>query len=173
MHPKLIPALQKIFWIIGWSVLALAVASIAMEAYEHFKPASDGLIQWPKKDFYFLKSARLLFSAIAQAFFAFLVSSVFDMIFHRAPVRSQQTESFLLLTCIGFCGEGLIGIIGWAQSAFYILPQSDFSSGLGILSVATYLLSIFSSLISFVYAATIYILYRHFSKMVTFEAEVV
>lgn len=173
MHPKIIPALQKIFWIVGWSILALVVANITMEAYEHFKPAPDGLIQWPKKEFYFLKSARLLFSSIAQAFFAFLVSAVFDMAFKREPVRAQQTESFLLLTCIGFCGEGLIGIIEWVQSAFYIIPQYDFSSGLGILSIATYLLSIFSSLISFVYAMTIYILYRHFSKMVTFEAEVV
>lgn len=173
MHPKLIPALQKIFWIIGWSILVLAAASIAMEAYDHFKPASGGLSQWPKKEFYFLKSARLLFSSIAQAFFAFLVSAVFDMAFKRAPVRAQQAVSFLLLTCIGFCGEGLLSVIAWAQSLFYILPQSDFSSGFGVLSAATYLLSIFSSLIPFVYAVTIYILYRHFSKMVSFEAEVV
>lgn len=173
MRPQLIPALQKIFWIIGWSVLALAVANIAVEAYGYFMPVSDGTVQWPKKDFQFFKAARLLFSSLAQAFFAFLVSAVFDMIFHRAPVRSQQTERFLILTCIGFCGEGLFGIILWAQSAFYILPQYDFSSDLGILSVTTYFLSIFSNLISFVYALTIYILFRHFSKMVTFEAEVV
>src|SRR5690606_37844090 len=103
----------------------------------------------------------------------FLVSAVFGMAFKRAPVCAHQTESFLLLACIGFCGEGLIGIIGWVQSAFHFFPTYDYSSGLGIFSAATNLLSIFSNLVPFVYAVTIYILYRHFSKMITFEAEVV
>lgn len=173
MNPKLIPWLQRIFWILGWSVLVLAMVNIAAEAYYFFRPTSNDLIQWPKHEFYFLKQMRILFSSLGQAFFAFLVSSIFDMIFHRAPVRRQQTESFLIITCIGFVGEGLLGSISWAQSVLYIFPTFAKSTGPDLLSALSYLLSLFPNLISFVYAITIYVLFRHFSQMVTFESEVV
>lgn len=173
MNPKLIPWLQKVFWILGWAVLMLAVVNIGAEAYCYFRPASNDLIQWPKHEFLFLKQVRVLFTSLGQAFFAFLVSSIFDMIFHRAPVKRQQTESFLILACIGFVGEGLLGMISWVQSAFYIFPTFGNSTGLDILSALSYLLSLFPNLISFVYAITIYVLFKHFSQMVTFESEVV
>lgn len=171
MNPKVITWLQKIFWIVGWAVLVLTVGTIAFQTYDYFQP-STGLIQWPKKEFDFLHQTRILFSAVGQAFFAFLVSSIFGMIFQRAPARTEQTEIFLKLTCIGFAGDGILGLISWIRSAFYIFPQT-MKSGWEILSGLSYLLSVFSILISFVYAITIYVLYRHFSQLVTFESEVV
>jgi hypothetical protein len=168
MSPKVIRCLEVIFWITGWSILVLTAASIGTEAYYHFRPVTESF--FPKHEFHFLKQVRLLFSSVGQAFFAFLVSSIFKMIFHRAPARSQQTRAFLTLTCIGFAAEGLFGLITWIQIATYMLGQSN---AWGPLSVISYLLSLFPSLVSFIYAVTIYVLYEHFSKLVTFESEVI
>jgi hypothetical protein len=175
MNPKLIPCLQKIFWIIGWAALTLAVFGIAIEVYQYFSPHEDPTlhINLSKYDFNFLRSLKVLFSSIGQAFFAFLVSAVLGMIFHRAPVRTQQTERFLILTCIGFVGEGIIGVISWVQLLYELFSHTSFSGIIGWLSMGTYLLNFVQSLSSFLYAATIYILYKHFSRMVTFESEVI
>lgn len=173
MNPRMIPWLQKIFWILGWSALILAAVTIASNAYQFFRPVSPTELSWPKEEFYFLKQVRILFSSLSQAFFAFLVSSVFDMIFHRKPVRSQQTQAFLVLTCIGFVGEGAIGLISWFKSTFSVLPQFNVSSGVEILSFISYFVGLIPNLISFVYAITVYVLFTHFSKLVTFESEVV
>jgi magnesium-transporting ATPase (P-type) len=179
MNPKLVPWLQRIFWTLGWSVLVLAIASIVSEALYYFYPPSEvslfgeKLNIGPEHHFSFLEQMRILFSSIGQAFFAFLVSAIFDMIFHRAPVGSQRTERFLVLTCVGFVGEGLLGLVLWGQVGIQIVPQFEMSTSLGLISVFNYLLSLFPNLISFVYAITIYVLYKHFSQMVAFESEVV
>lgn len=170
---KLIPSLQKTFWIVGWFILALTVVNIAVQAFQYFNPITSELITLPKQHFSFLHSMQLLFSGIAQAFFAFLVSAVFGMAFKTSPIQKQQTEAFLILTCLGFCAEGFIGLASWIKMIIDILPHFDYSSFFGALSLTGYLLSIFGNLISFVYAITIYILYKHFSKMVSFEEEVI
>lgn len=173
MNPRLITWLQRIFWIFGWSILTLTAVAIATQAYEYFRPVSPIEIPWPKEQFSFLMQVQTLFSSLAQAFFAFLVSSVFDMIFHRKPAKPKQTESFLLLTCLGFVGSGVVGLIWWIQSAFTLLPGFDTSSGLGLLSIFNYFLGLFPSLMAFVYAITVYVLFKHFSQLVAFESEVI
>lgn len=167
MNPRSILLLQRLFWVLGWSILVLAAFTVAAEAFYFFKPMTVGGIPMPKRDFVFLNNSRVLFSSLGQAFFAFLVSSVFDMIFHKAPVKSQQTESFLTLACLGFVGEGILGLFSWAQLGVLMWPNFDLLTGL------TYLLSIVPPLISFVYAITISVLFKHFSQMVAFESEVV
>lgn len=173
MDLKIIGRLQKIFWVIGWSVLVLTGLIIGLEIYEFFRPVPESGFVWPKREFNLLVSIKLLFSSLAQAFFAFLVSAVFEMVFHRAPVRPQQAETFMRLTCLGFVGEGAVGVISWIISTVQSFSTFDVSTGPGILMTTTSLLSIFPSLILFVYAISIYVLFRHFSQMVSFEATVV
>jgi hypothetical protein len=167
MNPRLILWLQRLFWILGWSVLVLAVVTLGFEAYYFFRPMSESIIQMPKREFFFLNQTRVLFSSLGQAFFAFLISSVFGMILQKAPVRMQQAGKFLRLACIGFIGEGILNLMGWARIGF-VLPME-----LDVLTLLTYALSVFPVLNSFVYAITIYVLFKHFSQMVTFESEVV
>lgn len=171
MNTKLVTFLQKTFRVIGWSILALAVMSIAKETYEFFKPTSEMIQFQQPRELQFMKSVANIFSYLSQAYFAFLVSAVFDMVFHRAPIRTAQAERFLFLTCAGFFVEGVFNIIGWIQTAVYF-NYIDFS-WMGILGVGAFILGVFPVVISFVYAISIYVLFRHFSQMVTFEAEVV
>lgn len=173
MNPKSIAILQKIFWIIGWSVLAVSVAATAMEAYAYFVLVPDSLIPVSKKTFSFLGSTRRVFSEVGLAFSAFLVSDTFELIFHRVSRRPQRTERFLVLACIGFIGEGMLGVITWTLSASQIVPAYDLSTVPGVFSVSMYVVSIFSSLISFLIALTIYVFYRQFQRMVSVEVQAV
>ena len=173
MNPKTIAILQKIFWIIGWSVLALSVAATAMEAYAYFVLVPESVIPVSKKTFSFLSSTRRVFSEIGLAFSAFLVSDMFELIFHRVSRRPQRTEKFVLLACIGFIGKGMLGVISWTLSVSQIVPAYDLSTVLGVFSASMYVVSIFSSLISFLIAVTIYVFYREVQRMVSVEVEVV
>lgn len=170
MDRKLTLMLQKVFWVLGWVTILIATASMAFQAYNHFNPPPE---IWPKKDFSIVTQLHRLVSTMGQAFFAFLVSSIFGMVFHRAPIKKQQTEAFLTLTCFGFIGEGIFGIIDWIQFGVLVLPNFDLSTSLGWMSIFNHLLNIFPNIISFVYAITIFILFRHFTNLVTFESEVV
>lgn len=173
MNLKLISWLQRIFWILGWLILGLAVAMIGLDVYYHFKPPSEFLSQY---EFYLSKQTQLLCSLLAQAFFAFLISSVFGMVFHKAPVKQQQTEVFLKLTCIGFIGEGVMGLVVWGYSIVGLFTVEAPSVDANIFQTLFHILSvlqIFPNFIPLVYAIAVYVLYRHFSRMVLFESEVV
>lgn len=171
VNSKLITFLQKTFNVIGWSILALALVSLAKEAYEFFTPTSEMILIQQPRELQVLKSVGDIFSHLSEAYFAFLVSAVFGMVFHRAPVRSVQAERFLLLTCTSFFVEGIFNLIGWVQTGVY-LTYLDFS-WMGVLGFGAFILGVFPAVISFVFSISIYVLFRHFSQMVTFEAEVI
>ena len=169
MNLGLIRILQKIFWVIGWLVMVFAFIRIFHQVYLFTNPELVGHVG----SFRFLDSMKLVFSAIAQAFFAFLVSSVFDMLTHRGPKNLAQSEKYLLLTCLGFVGEGMLAISSWL-SGWSFLFSGGISANLNTyLAVAGQVLNLFPLLTSFVYGASIYILFRTFSQMVTFESEVI
>jgi hypothetical protein len=167
MNPKVTRALQNMFWCLGWAILALTVVHVGVEAYSFY---STSMFQ-RQAEFSFVRSASALLSSVGAAFFAFLMSAVFGMLFHRAPVESQKAEAFLVLCCLGFAGEGVVRIVSWGLWLRY--ASFDLSSALGWLSVSSTLLSLCMHLVSLVYAITIYVLYRHFYRLVSFESEVV
>jgi hypothetical protein len=171
MNPKLVPGLQKIFQVVGWSVLVLAVVNIGMQIYHQAFPPT-GLVPFGKEPFELLFQVRLLFTSLAQAFFAFLMSAVFDMVFRRRAVRAEQAEIFLKLTIVGFVGEGVINILSWVRMMWQIVVESPDREWMWAQG-ALYFLQIAPHLLNFVYAASIYILFRHFSALVEFESEVV
>lgn len=157
---KVVNGLQRFFWIAGWLMLAVTALSILTAVYLYTK----GLVV-----------------DLTQAFFAFFMSAVFGMIFHRQPVGSQRAERFLIITCCGFVLESLIRVYSTVEFAIRqgllcnlvenpILNCGPLANTLQIVSHMTVLASALSPLL---FAITIYVLFRHFTRMVTFEAEVV
>ncbi len=170
VNTKSISTLQKIFWILGVLGLLTAALTFGSEIFRWIYPSTswvtaEGLPTKP--EFRIFTQLKNLFSAMGLAFFLFLVSAVLGMIFHRSPVKTQQTERFLILTCIGFIGEGVFGFSGRVIDLIRLFGEWD------IMTSLLYSLGLISDLIGIVYAITIYIVYRHFSQLVKFESEVV
>lgn len=177
---KLISGLQKVFWVVGWASLVITAAGMAGTVYFHMKINFDtatGTIPGWSDTFYLLPQFKILVSGVTDAFFAFLVSSVFGMIFHRRPVDIPRSERFLLITCIGFALEAAISFFGWAE---YLVRTANLQcSGeqcelwFRAVAAGSYALNAISALSPLLYSITIYVLFRHFASMVTFESEVV
>jgi len=171
MNPQWMTRLQKFFWAIGWAMLALVLINIGCEVYRYFsyEPGFLGEFFNKQPQFSLLTQLRVLCSGIANAFFAFLMSSVFAMIFQRTP-PSAQAERFLILTCAGFVGEGLLTLYNWITGLSHLQFGNE---SWQIMTVMAYVLSVFTPLMSFIFAMTIYVLYKHFTRLITFESEVV
>lgn len=176
MSFKTIKVLQKIFQFVGWSILILALMRMLYEAYTFFFASEELHSLSPQVEFSFLSSFSDLFSYLAQAYFAFLVSSVFAMVFnrgvHREPAGLARAQRFLVLTCGAFVIDGLLALVSWLQAGVYFVNHIQFS-WMGLLSVGAFLLGAAQGAILFVYAISIYVLFRHFVSLVQFEAEVV
>lgn len=172
MNLKYISWLQRIFLLVGCFILASYLLAMGAEVYRHFYLAGHSDFT-PIKETSFFLLMQGLFRALGQAFFAFLMSAVFGMVFHRTPVRSERAERLMKVTCFGFFGEGLLGIVNWCFSFGRVLEFGSWADWLQWLVAASWALDLFPCLISFVYAGSIYVLFRHFSEMVAFESEVV
>lgn len=175
LKPKFVSRLQIVFWVLGWATLALTLMKIGMSAFQHFQPAAEFEII-PRAPFIFLLELQKLFSGIGEAFFAFLVSAVFGMVYHRKPIGTQRNERFLLLACVGFLAESLLGALHMIRLGFQIIPDA-LNSNSGTEYIASQIISYFlffaPSILSSLYAITIFVLFRHFAQLVTFESEVV
>jgi hypothetical protein len=164
MEKRLEQNLKRLFWIVGWGLLLVIVFGL-VATVKTLIASPDAELS--NHSFKLVSGLRMLFSGLAQAFFAFMMSSIFGMMFHGRPIHRERTDRFMILTCLGFVGEGVIGIISWVQLLITQLPHSDW------LVETSYFFGGLSSLAPFLYAVSIYLLYRHYSKLITFESEVI
>lgn len=175
-NQKVLKNLEKLFWVIGWIVLAITFFGVAATVYRYAYPPEvfGQQIEFPSDAFALFLQLKQLFSGFGEAFFAFLMSSVFTMTIHRQPVDLARAERFMICTCVGWIGAGLISMISWGRTLYMMAPGSNLildNEWLQIgLTVLTWLGSL-ESLMPFIYALTVYVLFKQFSKMITFEAE--
>ena len=169
MNARLVKRLQIFFWLAGWAILVLGVANAGLPFIrEYIFNSNTSFAHIYKNDFSVVISFQQIFSAIGEGFFAFLTSAVFGMIFRKEPA-SRQTERFLNLTCLGFLGSGVLSLYSW----FTIIGPMMGQEAPNAFYLASYAFGLIPPLTNFVYAIAVYVLFRHFSQMVTFETEVV
>jgi len=175
MNTKIISFLQKVFWVIGLAILLLAIMNLVSEAYFQLNYADDPYYQITSMngDFNFFVQAELFFAAIGHAFFSFLVSAVFQIVFRRGPVNLAYNERILKICCFGYLGQATFGILIWIRSAPYFFGVTESSSFLGLVVAIGNISTIIPSVVVIIYAISIYVLYRHFTATVTIESEVV
>ncbi len=161
MDLRFINILQKICWILGFFIIVSAVLNISLQLNGHFFSNSDSS---GDRYYIYLSLSRSFFAGLDQAFVLFLVASLIDMIFLNESVNFQATDLFVKLACIGFFGEGILDVIGWAQTVLFTLPQVNILSGRGILDLIGSLIRISSCASSFLFAVIILVLYREFSR---------
>ncbi len=173
---RLLTGLQKLFWIAGWAMIALtifgAVATIQSSSHE---VQIDGVTPAMRDFFFVLSKFRVLVNGIAEAFFALLVSTVFGMIVSGQSAKTDQSNRFLLLTCWGLVGQSFLSLISVIHTVvqYPFMGLNNPSFYIKFMSVLGNVMSAAQSLVPILYAVTIYVLYRHFTRMVTFEAEVI
>ena len=115
----------------------------------------------------FLIQLKFLMGSLGDAFFAFLLSSALFMIRNQKPVDSKKIDLFLKMTCFGFLVEGLLGTLGWINSS---KPQESYGQ---ISYWFVYFAQLTPALMTCLYAITLYILFHHFFKLISFKSEVI
>lgn len=167
--------LEMIFWILGWVALAITIVGVLATVYRHLNPATisfdEQKITLPRSDDLSLVfSLKVLLQGFGEAFFAFLMSAVFRMTRERQPVNLDRAQRYLMCSCAGLTGAGLISL-----TSFIFGVQQWLSFDLALNSTAAIVLTLLSGiangLMPFLYAFTIYILFQQFSRLITFESE--
>jgi hypothetical protein len=121
-----------------------------------------------------MKSFESFFSILANAFLAFLVAAVFRMIEKQAPAGNEKAKRLMIVCCLSYVASAMSGIFSviWKarnEPQYWQWPNLKGSEWLFGISFTS---GIISLLIPVLYAITIFALYTHFSRMVTFESEV-
>lgn len=162
----------KTFWIafqlVGWAILLNLVVE-AIGVYRNEISMAEMGITTHREAIYLPAKLPYLFSMIGNAFFAFLVGSVFRMLELGRPVQIELAGRLLLVCCFGYGAEAVVRSYFWiiqCQSLWHVMSFSP------ALYFAQCLTSFVGILVPLLYAAAVFVLFKHFSKMLAFEAEV-
>lgn len=111
-----------------------------------------------------------LFVDFGNIFLAFLVAAVFRMIEKKAPVGIKKARRLMIACCLSYLVDAIV------RSSAFILAMPDIINLFHRTDDWVYLLQHayigIAPFAPFLYAASIFVLFTHFSKMVTFESEV-
>ena len=111
------------------------------------------------------------FSNLGNAFLAFLIAAVFRMIAKQAPVGSENARRLMIVCCLSYIAHVLVQICSFISSVHSLL-QLEIYRRIGLGFWFPFALAVVPAFVPLLYAATIFVLYTHFARMVTFESEV-
>jgi membrane-anchored glycerophosphoryl diester phosphodiesterase (GDPDase) len=117
--------------------------------------------------FSILKSLSSFFSGFGSVFFAFLVAAVFRMIEKNAPVGKERAQRLMIVCCLSYLADAIVRFCSFISDLSVVVnffSLSDWTSLPYIARVVPFA--------PVLYAASIFVLFTHFTKMVTFESEV-
>jgi hypothetical protein len=164
---RFVQGLQRLFWVVGWVLIVVAAAGV-------YQTLNNGIFHFQPEPEHYLPQFKKFVETLTEGFFAFLMSTVFGMIFHREPVSSVRGERFMKITCLCYLLQAVIQVYTWFYGIFLIRgPCPDCGLAMGTTMWGLYLLVGIASLGPALYAVIIFVLYRHFTRMVKFESEVV
>jgi hypothetical protein len=164
---RLAGRLSRIFWWLGHLAMLGVLFTLANRASGYLGQlgGQNGFVY----QFSLLQECRSVITSLADGFFLYLVSSVFQMIQHRRPIHMQRTGRIMQACCALYTVSAAVGFL-----LLCILIKELSSDGLHwYWAAATGLMTRLSALTPFLYAVSIYFLYRHFAGLVEFESEVV
>jgi hypothetical protein len=155
--------------VLGWALLIGVWAGI-WGRYSFYRSAQNnsGFIT-AIAQFDILSALSSFFSGFGGVFFAFLIAAVFRMIEKEAPVGKENAQRLMIVCCFSYVADALVLFCS------FILKLSE---GMRIFSTAgwrswiPYAATAVSPLVPVLYAASIFVLYTHFTRMATFESEV-
>jgi hypothetical protein len=167
---KVYLSLQKFFWVMGWLSAVSCAGFLIYFSISQIRGPYLSDIVWAQRSFGEIYSA--ITKGVGAVAFAFLMSTVFDILLKGRDENSKRTNIYLKLTCGCFVLR-TVGALFWAFYSTIYVPLSysghlkfDLDTWISFLNVVL----AFEFLL---YAVTIWVLFKHFIKMVEFESEVV
>ncbi len=149
--------------ILGWILLITELWRVCLlsASYHNFLNFDEGVT---------VIAIRIssFFSGIGNVFLAFLVAAVLRMIEKEAPVGGKNARRLMIVCCLSFLVDAIV------RAYAFILSLPDiryFFDDPHWVSLVPYYFGL-PPFAPFLYAASIFVLFTHFSKMVTFESEV-
>ena len=170
MNNKSLKLLRICAVVLGWILLIGEWAGILgrYNLYRRAQNNPEGFIT-AIAQFDILSALSSFFSGFGSVFFAFLIAAVFRMIEKEAPVGKENAQRLMIVCCFSYAAEAIVLFCA------FILKLSEgvqiFSSS-GWRSLVPYASTAVSPLVPVIYAASIFVLYTHFTKLATFESEV-
>lgn len=119
--------------------------------------------------FSILRALSSCFSDFGNVFFAFLMAAVLRMIEKESPVGRKNARRLMIVCCLSYMADAIVqfcSLILNLSGVTQIFNHPDWISLLPYVYVGA------TPIAPFLYAASIFILFTHFTKMVTFESEV-
>ncbi len=157
--------------VLGWMLLI----TLSLESWGRFyihlhTPVNTGGVVSTMAKFAYLRSHGCsLFSGLGIVFFAFLVAAVLRMIEKEAPVGMKNARKLMIVCCFFYLADAIVRsffLIMSLPDIMNLFNRPDWISLLPHVYIGT------PPFAPFLYAASIFVLFTHFTKMVTFESEV-
>jgi hypothetical protein len=165
MNAKSLKLLRIGALVLGWLLVVGVLAGIwgRFVIYYQYEDHFLGSVA----QFSIVSAFDSFFSTLGNALFAFLIAAVFRMIEKQAPVGNENAKRLMIVCCLSFVADALVRFYSsiltlttgprWAGGFDWLLPYSSIAIPV---------------LVPILYAASIFVLYTHFTKMVMFESEV-
>lgn len=153
--------------ILGWIILLTVLLRVGQSVYYHMHTNPYGGAAMPQ--FGIVTTLFSFLSGLGNVFLAFLVAAVVRMIEKEAPVGVKNARRLMIVCCLSYLVDAIV------RSGAFILALPDvmnFFHRPDWVSLFPYAYIGSLPFAPFLYAASIFVLFTHFSKMVTFESEV-
>ena len=165
-HSRLTGRLSRLFWWLGHLTMFGVLFTLINRTIGYWGQlgGQNGFLY----QFNLLPECRSIVTSLADGFFLYLVSAVFLIIRHRRPVQMQRAERIMQACCALYTISAAIGFV-----LLCLWIRTQFAGGMNwYWAAATGFMTRLGSLTPFLYAVSIYYLYRHFAGLVEFESEV-
>jgi hypothetical protein len=154
--------------VLGWLLVAGVLVGIWGHLAIYYQGQNDptGFLR-SVAQFDIVRALNSFFSGFGGAFFAFLIAAVFRMIEKQAPVGYENAKRLMIVCCLSYVADALVRFYSLILNLTTTLQLANGFEWLYRNSSTAITL-----LIHILYAASIFVLYTHFTKMVMFESEV-
>jgi hypothetical protein len=173
MNAKSLKLLRIGALVLGWLLIAGILEDIWSQLFLYSRVQKDatGFFGSTAAQFNLANSLGSFFSGLGNAFLAFLIAAVLRMIEKHAPVGNGHGKRLMIVCCVSYLAAALTGFCSSISKTSGVLRLQDFAKYFWWfwLPYSSTLITVF---VPVLYAATIFVLYTHFTKMVTFESEV-
>ncbi len=164
MKAKSLQLLRSCALVLGWLLFAVVLAGVYGRVAIYNRGLSD-----PTGSFNLASALESFFFGSGGAFFALLIAAVVRMIEKQAPVEHEYARRLMIVCCLAYAADALVRFYSLLLRASVLLhPGLPLNLWFWIPIVSDAV----PVLIIVFYAASIFVLYTQFAKMVMFESEV-
>ena len=170
MNIKSLKVLRICALIMGWLLLIGVLTGIwgRYSLYRRTPENTEGFVT-AIAQFNILSNLSSFFSGFGSVFFAFLVAAVLRMIEKEAPIGKEKAQRLMIVCCLSYTADAIVRFCSFLPNLSAVVNFFSRSDWMSLLPYAYMGISPFAPLL---YAASIYVLFTHFTNMVTFESEV-